>query len=514
MKKAAKTLSVAVVSVGALAAVIVTAWIVHAQAQQPIPEGQQTAAGLDLAAMSTEAVLQEGKRLKGAEQYAEALPLLQEALRREPANDPAAIMAGVCLEKQGQYQEALQYYQMATGEKSGFRSTALYCSAVCYRELGDTAKALEMLDLQQKCDPIGKWRMKGVALKAEIEGRPQAEIDQLVGREQEAARLYRQARDLMRETKAKSPEPLDLFDQVLAEYPETGASFSALSQKAELLWHLDEYEEMCECYGKLREILKQQPYSENVRLMLRTMDSRIAQHRTEQLLTQIKQELDAGRKVDGQYWDRLNVLWDRWRHNTDDPNAIFAAAGSLFKQQVFRQKAHEPLDPSAFQQVWDDCQTVIDSNPADVPGAEITLLQGELLYWQEQFPQSVGIFDRVVQDFEGKIPQQQGKDIVLLKNIVMMAHQFAGYAHLKSGDLDEAIQHFTIVVDVCKDDPNAVHGKNAIAAGACLGLWQVYSLKGAQDGMLSMESLMRDRWPDGLPARYLKFEKAKLASGQ
>ena len=101
-----------------------------------------------------------------------------------------------------------------------------------------------------------------------------------------------------------------------------------------------------------------------------------------------------------------------------------------------------------------------------------------------------------------------------MKNIVMMARQFDGFAQLKSGNLDAAIQHFSIVVDVCKDDPNAVHGKNAIAAGACLGLWQAYSAKGDQDGMQSAERLMQERWPDSDPARYLRFGKTKLAAGK
>jgi len=325
--KAAKFLSVLVVAVAAITAVVVTGWIVLAQegqpsaaeGQLPVAEGQKSTAAYDLAAMPTDSLFQEGKRLKVAGDYVTALPLLQEVARREPDNEPAAILVGVCLEKQGQYPEALQSYLKATGEKSGFRSTALYCAATCYKELGEAAKALELLKLQQECDPIGKWRMKGVALQAEIEGRPPAEIDQIVGREQEAARLYRQARDLTKETQAKSPEPLPLFDQVIDQYPETGAAFSAMFQKAELLWHLDKREDMCAVYEKMQAILKQQPYSEKVRLMLRTMDSRVGWQHAAQLFRELRPALIKREAVPPDRWDRLRVLCEQCWANTDDP---------------------------------------------------------------------------------------------------------------------------------------------------------------------------------------------------
>ena len=121
------------------------------------------------------------------------------------------------------------------------------------------------------------------------------------------------------------------------------------------------------------------------------------------------------------------------------------------------------------------------------------------------------MLDRMLREFEPKLPGKSGKDAVLLKNIVMMAHQFAGYALLKNSKPDEAIARFSMIVDACKDDSNAVRGKNAIAAGACLGLWQAYSAKGDQNGALTAEQLMSERWPDSLPAKYLKFGKRQAS---
>ena len=145
----------------------------------------------------------------------------------------------------------------------------------------------------------------------------------------------------MRETKAKSPEPLPLFDQVINEYPETGAAFSAMSQKAELLWHLDEYEEMCACYGKLREILKQQLYSEKVRLMFRTMDSRVGWYRVAQLSRELEQAVVGGKTVPAERWDRLRTLCETWGHNTDDPadraESKVVVIESLYCQQRFEE---------------------------------------------------------------------------------------------------------------------------------------------------------------------------------
>jgi len=156
-----------------------------------------------------------------------------------------------------------------------------------------------------------------MGVQMEMEGLPAAEVQAIVAYELEAADLYRQARDLARETGYKSSDPLPLFDRVIDGYPDTGAAFSAMSQKAELLWHLGKREDMCKVYEKLRAVLKQQPYCEKVRLAFRTMDCRIGEHRAELLIKQIGRELAAGRPVEDQYWDRFYVYWERWRHNAD-----------------------------------------------------------------------------------------------------------------------------------------------------------------------------------------------------
>ena len=264
-----------------------------------------------------------------------------------PESDPAAILVGVCLEKQGRIQEALQHYLKATGEKSGFRSTGLYCAAVCYKELGDNASALELLKLQKESSPIENWTIKGVALKGEIEGLSQQQIDQSVAFERVAADLYRQARDLARETHYKSPEALPLFDQVLTEYPGTGGAYCALTQKAELLWHLSKREEVCKCYEQLREILRGQTPCERVRLMLRTMDCRIGQHRAQWLFRVIAGELNTGKDVKPEEWERLRVLWDRWHHNSNTP----AEADAFWMMVLYRQKRFAEV-VSAAEEFW------------------------------------------------------------------------------------------------------------------------------------------------------------------
>lgn len=317
--KAAKILSIVVVSVAAAGLVAVTGWMTYAHSGE-----QDTQEHVyDLAAMTTLELYKEGKQLKEEGRYAEALSLVQEADQRGAGHRPAAILAGVCLDKLGRHEEALQRYLYvidhlkSTGQGRDFLSTALYLAASNYWQSRKADKALELLRIQKVHDPIGRWRIKGVALRGEIEGYSTAEIDAMVARESEAADLYRQARDWAIETYYKSPEPLALFDQVINDYPETGAAFQALTQKAELLWHLARREEMCNVYDAVREILRTYSGTENIRQLLRVMDRRIGEHRAQQLLRQIVTEQARGNPISTAQWDHLDVLWHRWHHNSD-----------------------------------------------------------------------------------------------------------------------------------------------------------------------------------------------------
>jgi tetratricopeptide (TPR) repeat protein len=286
--------------------------VVRVQAQEPPPASQP--------GMAFDSLLQQGKQLKEAGNYSAALPLLQQALEKDPKSDPAMILAGACLQKIGQPSQALTYFDKVAAGK-GFRATALYCAAECYRDLGQNAQALAALKAAREDSPIDKWGIKALGLMAEIEGRSAAAA---MAREEEAAALYRAARDRGKETHYKSPEPLAMFDRVITQYPGTGGAYCALSQKAELLWHLGKREDMCKTYEQLREILRGYTGSEKVRLAYRTMDCRIGQTRAEELLNEINRDLAGGREVSQARWDHLGVLCDRWRHNADDANQALA----------------------------------------------------------------------------------------------------------------------------------------------------------------------------------------------
>jgi len=307
--KTAKILSLVVVIVALVGLLTVTGWMVRAQDDQPLVG--------DPVAVQVKDLIEQGKQIEASGDYVSAMAIFQKANEMAPKNWTAIRHIGFCLQMQNNFAEALGKYQQAVSLSKGADGPAWYGCAVCYRELGDEDKVRETVQKLKEISPISEWTIRAAGVQMEMEGRPEAEVQIYVTHELEAADLYRQARDLARETGYKSPDPLSLFDRVSDGYPETGAARSAMSQKAEVLWHLGKREDMCKVYDKLRAVLKQQPYCEKVRLSFRTMDCRIGQHRAEQLLTQIGRELAAGRPVEDQYWDRFNVYLERWRHNAD-----------------------------------------------------------------------------------------------------------------------------------------------------------------------------------------------------
>src|SRR5690606_23932776 len=108
-----------------------------------------------------------------------------------------------------------------------------------------------------------------------------------------------------------------MFDQVIDRYAGTGGAYCALSQKAELLWHLGKREEMCKTYAQLREVLRGYTGTEKVRLAYRTMDCRVGQHRAEQLYREINRDPATRLMTPQERWDRLAELCARWQHNAD-----------------------------------------------------------------------------------------------------------------------------------------------------------------------------------------------------
>lgn len=327
-RKTAKALSVVVLAMCGIAAVVATGWFVYAQDEQPPNRAEQQAGdGQDLAAMAVDLLIQEAQRLKEAGRHAEALPFAQEAYRKDPFGVWPAYLVGECLESQGRHQEALEYYLKVRGEN---QSEALYGAAVCYRRLGDTTRALQMLKVQREGGPISQYTIRGVALKAEIEGRSQAEIDQIVSREQEAAQLFRQAMQVVKETDKKNRSRLPLFDRVLNEYPETGAYYRALEKKANVLWSMGQREDMCRCYSQLRPYLEQQEPSEGRRRLLQTIDCRTAQHRCEQMNIQIIFRIARGQTVSTEDWSQLYNLWEQWRDNSELPATLEADVYRLY----------------------------------------------------------------------------------------------------------------------------------------------------------------------------------------
>ncbi|HSW47417.1 MAG TPA: tetratricopeptide repeat protein [Phycisphaerae bacterium] len=326
MKKAAKVLSVVVLAVAVLTALFVTGWFVHAQDEQPLGQEQQPSlTEQEMAAMSVEAIRAEGNRLRGEGEFETALPLLLEACRRDPTSRGGMLMAGACLASLGRHQEAQQYYQKAMDEKkSGFHSSALYYSAASYKEMGEADRALELLKSLRGWDPMGKWTIQGMALKAELEGQSQAEIDEIVRREEQAARLYHQGKDVISGTNHKNPERLTLLDEILVRFPETGAAVETLRLKGEVLWQLGRREDMCQCYDLLRPILSQRNPPKEVRRLLRKMDCRVAQHRCEQLSNQVLAAQVRNLPVSKQDWDELYARWQVW-HRTADPETVVEA---------------------------------------------------------------------------------------------------------------------------------------------------------------------------------------------
>lgn len=267
-----------------------------------------------------DSLYEQGKQLKEAGDYQAALPVLLQALEKEPNSEPTHILAGVCLKEQGQVREALGHFEAVVAGGKGFRATALYCAAECHLVLGETPETLADLKAAHEDSPIDKWGIKAVGLMAEIQGRSAAEA---IAREEQAAALYRAARDRAKETHYKSPEPLAMFDQVITRFPGSGGAYCALSQKAELLWHLGKREEMCRTYDHMRQILRGYAHTEKVRLTYRKMDSRIGQHRAEELLRVL-----ARGQASKEEWDRLDVLWNRWHHNAD---GIERAQAEMFR---------------------------------------------------------------------------------------------------------------------------------------------------------------------------------------
>jgi len=400
----------------------------------------------------------------------------------------ALLQGGKCLAQAGRIQEAVAKYDevLAIGSQilqggagdsevvshrkrvAGFAITtikdnmlhALYGKVVASRQAGDDQKALQAIQYMRAWFPAFNNLKKVLPIAAQIEGQ---DARRLLADEEAAETLVEQAKKAGRAK--QSDQAIQLADQVLSQYPDTAAALAARNAKAEILWLRGSHEDANVLY-------------EEIKASLET----------------IAPDCPLAREA-------------QW-------HCAFLEASDLAKKLI--PGGHDKNFPEAdWQRAHELCGVVCRWATEDLHRAEMALLSGELYYWPQQYPEALALFDGVVRAFEKRIARQQGKDIIQLKNIVMMARQFAGYVHLKSGDLDAAIQQFTTVMDACKDDPNAVHhANNPIAAGACLGLWYAYSSKADQAGMLSMESLMKDRWPDGGPARYLKFAKAKLASGQ
>ncbi len=348
-----------------------------------------------------DSLYQQGKQLKEAGDYQAALPLLLQALEKEPNSEPTHILAGVCLKEQGQVREALGHFETVVADGKGFRATALYCAAECHRALGERAEALADLKAAHEDSPIDKWGIKAVGLMAEIQGKSPTEA---VAREEEAARLYRAARDRAKETYYKSPEPLAMFDQVIDRYPGTGGAYCAMSQKAELLWHLGKREEMCKTYEQLRQILRGHTHTEKVRGAYRTMDARIGEHRSEQLLQAISQDLGAGKQISKEQWERLDVVWDRWHHNAD---GAYRAKADVFRIAIIScQGKHEETAAAA-----------------------------EALFRQHLDPDKNRLMD----------PEY--------KHVFAGAHLLAGRALKKLGRNEEALAHFRAIVDLSATSP-------------------------------------------------------------
>jgi len=462
-RRTAKTLSVVLMVVAAMTAVVVTGWFVHAQdGQQPAGEGQLSTpqghpAGrvYDIAAMSSDSLRAEANRLREAGDFASALPLFEEECRRDPTGKGIAVLTGTCLDNLGRYQEAVQYYQRAMDEKKPeIRATALYFTAISYKKMGDRDKALESLKLQRECAPMSKWTIKGAGLKAELDGKSQAEIDQVIRREQEAVQLYHQAKDVVKGTSNKNPERLKLFDEILTKYPETGAAYEALIRKAENLWRLGKREEMCKCYDLLRPMLAQQQPPKVGRRLLRTMDSRVAQHRCEQQHVRIVAALAHGQPVSQQDWDQLYALWQQWRRNADPETAVEADVYRLF-----------------FLHTQGDFSTLVDKGREFFAG------------YFESNP------DRMLEPY--------------YKNFASGAHFEMGTALAVLKRYDEAIGHFRAIIEMATTTP-PLGNEEVIVPEAYGDLCRTMKKAGAPraDVVREIEACL-SRYPDGSHVRSL-----------
>jgi Flp pilus assembly protein TadD len=96
----------------------------------------------------------DGEKAVKAERYADAIPLLERFLRRQPQNADALNLLGFSYRKMGNVAGGLEYYMKALALKPDHLGANEYLGEL-YLEMGDLPKAEERLALLAKLCPTG-----------------------------------------------------------------------------------------------------------------------------------------------------------------------------------------------------------------------------------------------------------------------------------------------------------------------------------------------------------------------
>jgi len=248
MKKAARSLSVAVLAIAAVAAVVATGWFVHAQDPLPPPGGD---------AVTIEEKEAQAASLAAGGQHAAAAALYEEIalLSRDTLDGQRrAVEAGINYGLAGQADKAISQFDFALsmavrsrwqeGPLPGpavWREAALYEKAVACEQLGCTTEALEAIEHLRLWYPYSNNLSRSLEIKARIESMPPSQLETLRTREQEALAILAEANALLVTNRMSlCPEALRLIERIETLYPETTTAVAAKVAKGGILNSLKE----------------------------------------------------------------------------------------------------------------------------------------------------------------------------------------------------------------------------------------------------------------------------------
>jgi tetratricopeptide (TPR) repeat protein len=405
-------------------------------------------------------------------EFSQAEQLYRQILTEFPDSQRTALRVAITQARGGDFQGAMESYDAAIeiDPDSSWAATGLFYMARDCWGSGDREAAQREVDRLLSTHPDSSFVAQARLLEARMEGSGVSEAEAELQRELEAAGVYDSAMGLSRQ--GEDDEALSALEQVIENYPGTGASLRALDAQGHILIRNQHHEEALSPFLRIME--------RTAELSPESRAARVARTR----VAAINHVLGNRDEALSHYLALLEELGDE---SPEAANAMLQGSGVYFEILQRRMMSGENVEPG----LWDELRDMMRSVHEMVGASSGQLIRADLmametLSWQ-------GSAEGLIVEVECFLATWDTEEF---RGEIATAHFFAGENYLKLGEIEPALEHFQWIIDVFEGEseiwPNMDHLPRTLYRK-----WQILiELEAPSGEIASAASALLDAFPE------------------